>query len=328
MTEVSERKQPPGHELKKPKPDENYPAHAPHRVYPGDPNWKTTPAPQTKGAPPPNFVITPDYRVLLNENFAESNVNMMRWWTRYVYQDGTLDYLNDEWERFREDGNHVCDGNILKLTALPHNGDFWPSGMIRSKDTFAIADGNEWYFEARLKVPAGLGVWPAFWLAGIEKAHGDDSTAYWPPEIDILELVNNGGEGDNLTCMHCNGVGWDEWQNNTWVWWHDTFNTQWCYWQSPHDFSKGFHTFSLWYCYPNYVIYCDRHPVLQGTYNWNDWEGKSPGCYVLCNLAIGGGWAGRNGVDDSAMPQSLDVDYIRVYQRVRPSTVGHDLLPR
>jgi hypothetical protein len=314
-------------ELKQPRP-KDYPAHAPKRIYPGDSGWKKTPLSATPRAEPPaNMVIGGDWRIVLNENFSTSNIDMQRWWTRFIYQDGYLDYLNDEWERFREDGNHVLDGSMCHLTALPHNGEFWPSGMLRSKDLFDVGNGSEWYFEERAKSPAGLGVWPGFWLAGCEREPGDDGSCYWPPEIDIMEIVNNGNAGEDTTSLHCGGIGWDEWQGNTWTWTDDTFNGQWSFWQAPFDFAAGFHTFGLFYCRPNYVIYCDRKPVLAGTYNWNDWQGPVPGCHVQTQLSIGGGWAGRNGVDDSAMPQSLDVDYIRVYTRVCQSTIGHDLLP-
>ena len=315
----------PNQQLKLPKRGPNHPV--PMKPYPGDKDYPTYRMNKVKATQPPNMSLTPDWRILLNENFADSNINMQRWWTRYVYQNGMLDYLNDEWERFRESGNHVCDGAMVHLTSLPHNGDFWPSGLLRSKDMFQIADGNEWYFEERSKSPSGLGVWPGFWLAGVERAPGDDNVP-WPPEIDIMEIVNNGDWGETTSFLHCGGIGWDEFQNNTWTWWDDTFNTDWRFWDAGFDFAAGYHSFGLWYRYPDYVIYVDHRPVLAGTYNWNDWQGPSPGCYVQTQLAIGGSWAGRNGVDNDAMPQSLDVDYIRVYSRVPQSTIGHDLLPR
>lgn len=54
--------------------------------------------------------------------------------------------------------------------------------------------------------------------------------------------------------------------------------------------------------------------------------------HVLLNLAMGGQWAGRYGIDDSAFPQALEIDYVRVYQRTGridhvQSTIGQDLCP-
>jgi len=278
---------------------------------------------------PANFVLTPDWRPILDENFTASNLNMQKWWTRYIYSGGLQDYLNDEQERYREQGNHVMtDGDLCNLTALPKEPDgTYPSGMLRSKDKFDIANGDAWYMECKAKVPKGLGTWPAFWIAGVERIPGDDSSCYWPPEIDIMEIVNNGDWGDNTTCLHCGGKGWDPYQNNMWTWWDDDFNGDFAFWQAPYDFSHGYHQFGLLYQYPNMTIYVDRVPILEGTYNWDDWQGRVPGAHILCNLAIGGSWAGRNGVDDNAMPQWMTVDYIRVYQQIAQSTIGHNLMP-
>src|SRR5215467_1805351 len=90
--------------------------------------------------PPPD-----DVSVLLFEDlFPQGVLDQSRWFTRYVFTGpdgpGTLDYLNDEWERYRESQNHLLDtNNGLRLNALPHNGEFWPSGMIRSKPLFDLA---------------------------------------------------------------------------------------------------------------------------------------------------------------------------------------------
>lgn len=68
---------------------------------------------------------------------------------------------------------------------------------------------------------------------------------------------------------------------------------------------------------------------MRGQYDWVTDDGKpSPPANILCNLAIGGSWAGRNGVDNDAMPQSFDVEYIHVYQRLKQSTIGVDLMPK
>jgi beta-glucanase (GH16 family) len=94
------------------------------------------------------------------------------------------------------------------------------------------------------------------------------------------------------------------------------------------DLSKGFHTYGLYYKRPEAIVYLDRKPILAMTYDWVADDGQPmPGCYLFANLAVGGQWAGRYGVDDTVLPRSLDADYIRVFQRVPQSTIGHNLLP-
>lgn len=319
----------PGHQLKKPVPSQRPPR--PPRVYPGDRDYKAAPqARDMRTVPPPPMDLTSDWRTILNASMGKyTNEDLMKhFWTRYVYQNGMLDYLNDEWERYRE--HHSTTDNAVKLTALPHNGDFWPSCMLRSKDCYPINDGNEWYFETRMRAPKFLGSWSASWIAGSERVAGDDSTVPWPPEIDQCEIVNN-GQDDTTHMLHCCAqvLNWDtNPQKYTGTWATDNFNWQWMYYWSDADLAAAFHLYGLWYKRPEMVVYLDRLPIFAATYDWvSDDSQPMPGAYLFANLAVGGQWAGRYGVDDESLPQSLDVDYIRVHQRVPQSTIGHDLLP-
>ena len=126
------------------------------------------------------------YKLVKNWDFEHNitNLEQMReeFFTRYIYNNGTQDALNDEWERYRDNDNHVFENGELALTARIPNGAIRgkiESGMLRSKWS-----GEYGYFECRLKLPEGRGMWPAFWL--------NPQDGHWPPEIDILEVVNNG----------------------------------------------------------------------------------------------------------------------------------------
>jgi beta-glucanase (GH16 family) len=321
----------PGHQFKKPQPDPRPPRQP--RVYPGEPLYR--PAPRTgrlRSSPPPVMTLSPDWRCLLNDNFSSSNLNTQTWWTRYVYHDGMLDYLNDEWQRYREAGNHVIAGSALSLIAQPYDPQqgYWPSGMLRSKDCFPIQDGNEWYFEGRLRVPGFLGAWTGFWIAGSEREAGNDQSIPWPPEIDQCEIVNN-GQDDTTHMLHCCGqvLNWDaNPQQYAGTWAAEGFNWDWMYYWSDADLAKGFHTYGLWYKRPEAVVYLDRKPILAFTYDWlADDAQPMPGAYLFCNLAVGGQWAGRYGVDNTALPAALEAAYLRVYQRMPQSTIGHNLMP-
>lgn len=305
---------------------------APQRIF--DKKQKLT-VPATRSAPPPAFELTPDWSLLWADEFDTSNLDTHKWWTRQTHNGGWLDYLNDEWQRYREQGNHVMGGGCCALTALPKaDADGWsyyPSGMLRSKALFPLASGQPFYFECRGKVPGGQGTWPAFWLAGSERIPGDDSSAYWPPEIDVCEIVNNGVEDTTRMCgLRCQV--WD-WEHNPQG--HgvtacvENYNPEWGTWWAPFDFAEDFHTWGLCYERPNYAFYVDRQWIVSGRYDWVTDDGQdSPPAHVLVNLAIGGSWAGRHGVDDAAFPQAFALDYVRVYQRLPQSTIGHDLMPR
>ena len=67
-------------------------------------------------------------------------------------------------------------------------------------------------------------------------------------------------------------------------------------------------------------IYIDGLKVVTSTFQWKYADGSlAAPAHVLLNLAIGDGWAGRYGIDDSAFPQALAVDWVRVYQKTDPS---------
>jgi beta-glucanase (GH16 family) len=268
------------------------------------------------------------YTKVFADEFNEPRLTLANWWTRYIYNNGMQDTLNDERQRFRENKNHVMTGSSLQLTArkVPSaNPRFqYESGMIRSKMTFKYG-----YYEARLKMPAGLGVWPAFWLNSDADANGKMS---WPPEIDILEFVNN-GKDDRPDMMHMGAVSRakkgepDVWNRK--VLFTDTTVRK-NYYYAPFKFPDAFHVYSLlWDTDDTVTWFVDGKKLFTVSYKWVLASGKdAPYAHVLLNLSIGGKWAGRYGIDDAAFPQSLDVDYVRVYQKADRVLTGHGTIGR
>jgi beta-glucanase (GH16 family) len=264
--------------------------------------------------------------LVFDDEFDEPQLDTTKWWTRYVYAGGTLDTLsaNQEQELYRENMNHVMTGSSIKLMArkVASNGGMYPvnyeSGMLRSKTILKYG-----YFEARVKMPGGLGVWPAFWL--------NPEDTKWPPEIDIFEFVNNGQE-DKIDMLHTGVIDHGA-QMSTFLFTDPAFNTQWTFWTAPFNFPDDFHVVAaLWdEASESVATYVDGTMIVRRGYHWVHDDGTDAGyAHVLVNLAIGGPWAGRHGVDDSAFPQGLEVDYVRVYQATvdtSQSTTGKDLCP-
>jgi len=299
-----------------------------------------------EGGQPPGGGTEPPTQgavLLFEETFQDGKLDQSKWFTRYIYGGpdgpGTCDFLNDEVQRFRESGNHVFSNEGLGLTANrgwdPNDGsgvpEIYPSGMIRSKALFDLANGDDYFFECRARVPRGQGVWPAFWLINDLRDPNDPGTAFWPPEIDIMEIVNNGVE-DTTTMLGCRC------QVNDWNANHQryslegvdpAFNAQHSTWNAPFDFADDFHLFGLHFRNPDLAFYCDRGLLARGTYHWvNDDDRPSAPAHILLNLAIGGGWAGRHGIDNSAFPNVLQVTRISVWsnkaQNLGTGTCGKD----
>jgi beta-glucanase (GH16 family) len=277
------------------------------------------PAPPATNAPSPG--VPSGYELVFSDEFNGAELDTSKWWTRYVYENGNLDRLNDEIQVYREAGNHVMTGSSVKLMAHRKpkgNGIDFESGMLRSKTT--VRNG---YFEARVKMPKGIGAWPAFWL------NAEDAS--WPPEIDIFEFVNN-GKDDTANMIHFNVIDRGAQSNGGWTATDAAFNQQYFYWKAPYNFPDAFHTVGALWTDSGVTFYVDGKAIATKGYKWVHNDGRDAGmAHILLNFALGGQWAGRYGVAQS-FPDGFEIDYVRAYQkagdkRTGRSTIGRDLCP-
>ena len=277
---------------------------------------------------PESAQVPAGYVKVFGDEFNEPRLDTRKWWTRYIYDGGKLDFLNDEQQRYREANNHVMTGHSLMLTARKtDSGDAeYSSGMIRSKATFQFG-----YFEAKMKIPGGVGVRPAFWLNSARRV--SDGRIAWPPEIDIAEVANNGVE-DTTRMLHVGLISNGK-QAGDVLYVDPHFRGDQSYWLAPESLADDFHIFSaLWEPDDTVSVFVDGRLIEKAVYKWVYDDGSPAGyAHVILDLAIGGQkWAGRYGVDATAFPQGLEVDYLRVYQKhgeesASRDIVGHDLCP-
>lgn len=287
-----------------------------------------TPFAASKGDSP---YVPAGYVKVFADEMTSPTLDTSKWWTRYIYEGGMLDTLNDERQYFRENDNHVMTGDTLDLTARKKPTDNprfqYESGMVRSKPTFKYG-----YFEARIKMPPGVGVWPAFWLNSDSDAQGKTG---WPPELDILEFAYNGKE-DKANMIHVTVQAKpkkdqpDPWEKKV-LRRADDFKGS--YYHAPFNFPDDYHVFgALWKSDDTIEVFVDGKSLVTFHYKWVYGDGReAPNAHVLLNLSVGGQWAGRHGIDDSAFPQAMSIDYVRVYQKsgeeqVGQSTIGRDLI--
>jgi beta-glucanase (GH16 family) len=179
----------------------------------------------------------------------------------------------------------------------------YTSARLITKNKFSATYGR---FEARIKVPFGQGIWPAFWMLG-----NDIDSAGWPTcgEVDIMENI-----GREPTIIHgtLHGPGYSG---------GDGLSSS---YSLPNNerFADNFHTFAIeWE--PNVVrFYCDgilyKTLVPANLPPGRTWVFNHP-FFILMNVAVGGSWPG-NPDATSVFPQTMLVDYVRVYQRSTPSS--------
>jgi beta-glucanase (GH16 family) len=250
------------------------------------------------------------WTLVLNDDFGQASLDTTAWFTRFIYNNGTMDHFNDEKQRYRESGNHVLQDGILNLVAKePNASGLYPSGMIRSRKTFRYG-----YFEARIKMPPGRGMFPAFWL---NSDYDENGKTDWPPEIDIMEFAPN-GVTEFPYMVHSNvALSTPNTQGGEWLYRDSNFSEKWKYYRAAGDMTADWHVYGmLWDTDDTVTVYLDGKKLWQRVYRWLYKDGRRAGpAHILINLAVGGAWAGAGGIDNSAFPASLQVDYVRVCQR-------------
>ena len=162
-----------------------------------------------------------------------------------------------------------------------------------------IASWTYGYFEARMKLPSGKGTWPAFWML-------PENFVRWPDdgEIDIMEEV--GYDPNNIVCsIHCKAY-------------YHSIGTQKSATRRVSTSQTDFHVYAVeWtddyiYGFVDGVRYFTFANDKTG--NRDTWPFNAP-FYLKLNLAWGGDWGGAQGVDESVLPATYEIDYVRVYQR-------------
>jgi beta-glucanase (GH16 family) len=224
--------------------------------------------------------------------------------TKWKIETGGNGWGNQELEYYtaRPQNLHVHNGN-LELIAIKESytgpkgvTSNYTSARLNTYGKFTQAYGR---FEARIKIPYGQGIWPAFWMLG-----DDSETAGWPGcgEIDIMENIGrepaiahgtihgpgySGGKGIGASYSLASGRFADD---------YHVFAAEW----EPNQIRF----------YLDDQLYATRTPadLPPGT----KWVYDHP-FYVILDLAVGGDWPG-NPDGTTTFPQTMLVDYVRVYE--------------
>ncbi len=215
---------------------------------------------------------------------------------RWDYDIGT-DWGNAQLEYDTDRPTNVSlDGNgHLAITAREefYMGQPYTSARIVTRDLYEFAYGR---VEARIKLPVGQGIWPAFWLLG-----ADFETIGWPQcgEIDIMEYL---GHQPTTVYGSLHGPGYSGGASYTQSYVLETGG-----------FNDDFHVFAVEWEADVIRWYVDD--ILYSTLTTqdispNEWVFDHP-FYIILNVAVGGNWPGP---PDAAteFPQTMLVDYVRI----------------
>ncbi len=256
-------------------------------------------------APMPPPIAGQPYRLVQNWDFGESIHTDAElagaFHSRFVYEAGKLDNLpaNKEWQRYRDVDNRRLTATSLLLIAKAGQKlapGAITSGMLRSRWT-----GKYGYFECRMKVPKGRGLWSACWL--------NPEDGKWPPEIDIVELLDNGSDTTKRS-FHIVIPGKKGEAKLL-----SSRLDQWSAYAPGFDYADGFHTFAVEWTPDTVRHYVDSVLIAERRMKWEHKDGSDGGpAHFIVNLAVGGTWPGPP-TDLAAFPAALEIDYMRVWQK-------------
>jgi beta-glucanase (GH16 family) len=220
--------------------------------------------------------------------------------SKWYYDVGGDGWGNQELEYYthaRLQNANVANG-VVNITARHENykGSTYTSARMLSKQSWMYGR-----FEVRAKMPGGRGTWPAIWMYPLKSAYGQDPKS---GEIDILENVGYAPKMGYPT-IHVEH--------------YDAINKIVSSQKRIETIDSAFHTYALeWTATGMDIFYDDArvlsyHPTAAQLKDWRYWPYNQE-FYFILNVAVGGSWGGLHGVDASAFPRTMQIDYVRVYQ--------------
>ncbi|MFO0832571.1 MAG: glycoside hydrolase family 16 protein [Phycisphaerales bacterium] len=173
----------------------------------------------------------------------------------------------------------------------------YSSARVLTKGRFAQLYGR---FEARVKLPRGKGIWPAFWMLG-----ENIGSAGWPRcgEIDIMEFLGH-DSSTAYTTVHGPGYSGSEGKGAP-------FRIA-----PGRSFTEGFHVFAVEWSPEKVEWFIDGescHTVTPADLSGKEWVFNTP-FFLILNLAVGGNWPG-NPDEHTQFPQEYVIDYVRAYAK-------------
>ena len=243
------------------------------------------PAKQEAATAVPVATDSSGYSLVWADEFNGNAVDTTNW----GYEIGGEGYGNHEPEYYQpanatvEDGNLVITGKKEQVGKNPYT-----STRMITKGKHEFLYGR---IEARIKIPVGQGLWPAFWTLG-----ANIDSVPWPAsgEIDIMEHINT----DSLI------YGTPHWDSGGHVMRGDTLSS------TP----SAYHVYAIEWDSAAISWFVDDIKYHELDISGNSTEEFRRPQYILLNMAIGGDWPGQK-VDESKLPAKMYVDYVRVYRK-------------
>lgn len=242
----------------------------------------------------------PAYQLVWEDNFEGTELNRDDWNVE-LHDPG---WVNAEWQEYvdSEENIYVKDGNLI-IQPIKED-DYYTSGRVNTQNKHDFLYGR---FEARLKVPCGMGFLPAFWMMPTDESF----YGQWPKcgEVDIMEVM-----GQTTDTLH-----------GTLHFGEPHAQRQGTYVLEEGNFADEFHVFACEWEPGEMRFYVDNELY----FTEHDWFTKRNGFdeitypapfdqpfYMILNVAVGGSWVGYpDATTEFGENAQMVVDYVRVYQK-------------
>lgn len=245
-----------------------------------------------------NAPVSQGYKLVWSDEFLYNGLPDKEKWN---YETGGHGWGNNELQYYTKTDttNASVSKGVLNITARKEKkeGSDYTSARLITKGKASWTYGR---MEARIKLPSGTGLWPAFWMLG-----ENIDEAGWPKcgEIDIMEHVGY-RPGEILGTVHTQAF-------------NHLKGTQ----KSGEEIIKNpyseFNIFAIEWDKQSIRFFLNDkmyHEFKNTGGGVDDWPFDKP-FYIILNLAVGGNLGGVKGIDEKAFPATYSIDYVRVYQK-------------
>lgn len=240
------------------------------------------------------------YQLVWSDEFDYTNLPDTTKWA-YDTEGNAEGWGNNEAQHYTtaDKDNAWVENGVLRITALKENTE---DKLFTSARLVSKVDWQYGKIEVGARLPQARGSWSAIWMMPGGWTFKDGN---WPDigEIDIMEHV-----GHDLGVVHGSA------HSKEYQWQKKTQKTNTVYIADVH---QTFHNYVLDWSPEELNMYVDDSLY----FNYKNeglgetkWPYNKP-FYLILNLAVGGAWGGMQGIDEAAFPQTMEVDYVRVYQK-------------
>jgi beta-glucanase (GH16 family) len=239
------------------------------------------------------------YELLWNDEFNDTSIDGAKWIHEVNGNGGgnnELQYYTD-----RIVNSYVKDGNLFIVAEQEEftgsdGTRYYTSARMTTQETKSFMYGK---ITARIKLPYGQGMWPAFWMLGL-----NIDQVGWPKcgEIDIMEMIGGGDGRDNVThgTLHWDNDGHQSQGNSKQL--------------ESGIFADDFHEFTIDWNSERIDWYLDNIRFYSLDITNESLSEFHQHYFIILNLAVGGNWPG-DPIPETQFPQIMEIDYVRVYQK-------------